>query len=76
MLEALDELRERVINGEVCSLAVQAEVTGQGQPRFVFLGRFEQDPFRALLALERAGHSLHRQLDRAANGGIGYKEGG
>jgi hypothetical protein len=54
MLEVVDELRARIINGEIVSLAIVAEVTLHGAPRIVMRGRFTTDPYRALAALNAA----------------------
>jgi hypothetical protein len=54
MLEAVDELRARIDNGEITSLAIVAEVMRRGPPRIVIQGRFISDPYRALAALTMA----------------------
>lgn len=64
MLVAVDELRQRVLAGEVLSLAILAEVVGQNAPSTVIHGRFASEPYRGLLALQRVAYRLHVKLDR------------
>jgi len=67
MLEVCEELQTRVAMGNVHSLMVLVEAQGQQQPQMVRLGRFATDSYRALAALTRAEHHVHRSLDRAGD---------
>lgn len=63
MLTVVDEIRQRILNGEIASLAVVGEVMGQQHPAIAYCGRFHTDPYRALLALQHASFRLHRHVD-------------
>lgn len=60
MIEVLDELRERVANGEITSLAIVAERVFHPQPELTVYGRFREEPFRGLSALQVASAKLSR----------------
>lgn len=70
MVDVVDEVRSRIENGEVHSLAIVMEVQGQSVPLIAMRGRFERDPFRALLALERAQYKVHQQIDQLESGNV------
>lgn len=63
MLCVVDELRERIVNGEVFSLAIIAEGGRPHEPNVVLRGRYNSDPYRALVAFQRASRRLHLRLD-------------
>jgi hypothetical protein len=64
MLSVVDELRERVRNGEITGLAILAEVTHPAPPRLVLRGRYQRDPYRAMTALLVAKAALMKFADR------------
>lgn len=63
MADVVDELRGRIQEGEVLSLALVVEVMGERRPMTVIRGRFQTDPYSALAALTRAKHVLQLRLD-------------
>jgi hypothetical protein len=68
MLAAADELRERIISGEVKSIALLVEIDGRRRPLTVVLGRYESQPRHAAEAIARLHHTLltRQAVDPAA----------
>jgi hypothetical protein len=64
MHAAVDELRQRIGDGEVRSLGIMVELLGCPRPLILWRGGFKRDPYRTLLVLERAKRGLHGMLDK------------
>lgn len=62
MLEVLDGLRAQVVAGNVHSLAVIAEMDSQIAPLMELRGRYDLDPHRAALAVQRAAGRVHKRV--------------
>lgn len=63
LLQACEEMRQRVSTGEIVSMIALVQVQGSAAPQCVALGKFKVDPYLALAALERARVHLNRTLD-------------
>lgn len=66
LLQACDEMHQRVATGEIISMIALVQVQGSAVPQMVALGRFKTDPYLALAALERGRIHVHRKLDAMA----------
>lgn len=63
MLDVVEELRMRLVDGEVVSMLLITELAGERRPVTVVRGRFERDNYSALTALARAEHAVHQRMD-------------
>lgn len=72
--ELIDELQMRLDRNELVSLAVVVEVEQRSTPLIAFAGRFRTDPYRALVALQRAQRKVHSIVDRIDAGQPGFVE--
>lgn len=64
MLSVVDELRQRVVDGEISALAIMVELPHPEPPRLVLRGRYQRDPFKAMTALNVAKVMVMKKASR------------